>query len=81
MRRETVILEDDLVGGEAAENVSFGLDGREYEIDLSGQHAAALREVLAANIAAGRRVGRKSPARARLEPLREAQGPATMLQL
>ena len=67
MRREMVILEDDLDGGVAAGRVSFGLDGRAYEIDLSAKNASGLREVLATYIAAGRRVGRiprRSPFRA-----------------
>ena len=38
-----VKLVDDLDGGEASESVAFSLDGRFYEIDLSDQHAAALR--------------------------------------
>jgi hypothetical protein len=53
-----VVLEDDLDGSKAAETLTFGLDGRAYEIDLSEQHASALRQVLARHIAAGRRVGR-----------------------
>ena len=39
-----VKLVDDLDGGEAAESVSFSLDGKTYEIDLSEKHAAALRD-------------------------------------
>jgi len=35
----TVALEDDLDGGPADEAVRFGLDGTEYEIDLSTKHA------------------------------------------
>ena len=52
-----ITLEDDLDGGEAAETVSFGLDGKTYEIDLSDKNAAALREALARYVAAGRRSG------------------------
>lgn len=39
-----VILVDDIDGGQAHETVSFGLDGVVYEIDLSTEHAAKLRE-------------------------------------
>ena len=39
----TVALEDDLDGGPAGETVRFGLDGAEYEIDLSKKNAAAFR--------------------------------------
>lgn len=41
-----VLLVDDLDGGTAEETVSFSIDGRAYEIDLSGQNAAQLRGVL-----------------------------------
>ncbi|HBD6104318.1 TPA: Lsr2 family protein, partial [Shigella flexneri] len=34
-----IILEDDLEGGPAEETVQFGLDGRQYEIDLSTANA------------------------------------------
>ena len=34
-QRVQIILEDDYDGGSADETVSFGLDGAEYEIDLS----------------------------------------------
>jgi hypothetical protein len=53
-RRTIVQLEDDLSGGEAAESVSFSLDGRSFEIDLNEKNAATLRESLAPYIAAGR---------------------------
>ena len=39
----TVELEDDLDGGPADETVRFGVDGAEYEIDLSNKNAAAFR--------------------------------------
>ena len=38
---------DDLDGSDAAGTVSFGLDGRTYEIDLSDDNAAKLRDSLA----------------------------------
>ena len=38
-----VLLVDDLDGGEAEGTVRFGLDGVEYEIDLSAEHTEALR--------------------------------------
>ncbi|SEF64066.1 Lsr2 protein [Thermomonospora echinospora] len=41
-----VLLVDDLDGGTADETVKFGLDGAEYEIDLSGDNAKRLREAL-----------------------------------
>lgn len=52
-----ITLVDDIDQSAADENVTFGLDGINYEIDLSAENAAALRESLAAFIASGRRVG------------------------
>jgi pyruvate/2-oxoglutarate dehydrogenase complex dihydrolipoamide acyltransferase (E2) component len=54
---------DDLDGTTADENVSFGLEGVEYEIDLSTEHAEALREVLAPYAAAARRTGGRQTSR------------------
>ena len=66
---------DDLDGSEAEGTVLFGLDGTQYEIDLSTGHAKELRTALARYIEAGRRVtgtarragqtGRKAPANGR----------------
>lgn len=44
-RKQEVIvhLVDDVDGGNAAETLSFALDGVGYEIDLSGKNAKALR--------------------------------------
>ena len=46
---------DDLDGSEPAGTVSFALDGRSYEIDLSDDNAARLRGSLASFVAAARR--------------------------
>ena len=48
---------DDLDGSDAAGSVVFELDGRAYEIDLSDDNAARLRESLASFIAAARKSG------------------------
>jgi hypothetical protein len=48
---------DDLDGSEAAGTVSFAIDGRAYEIDLSDDNAARLRDSLASFVAAGRKSG------------------------
>jgi hypothetical protein len=48
---------DDLDGSDAAGTVVFELDGRAYEIDLSDDNAARLRESLASFIAAARKSG------------------------
>ena len=55
-----VLLVDDLDGGDADETVSFSLDGSAYEIDLSSDNAAALRDVLADYIGHARKSGRAS---------------------
>jgi hypothetical protein len=55
-----VILVDDVDGGEAAETVSFALDGVNYEVDLSEKNAKALRDALAPWVGHGRRVGGRS---------------------
>lgn len=51
-------LVDDLDGGDADETVKFALDGVQYEIDLSSVNAEKLREVFAAYVANGTKVGR-----------------------
>jgi hypothetical protein len=55
-----VILVDDVDGGEAAETVSFALDGVSYEIDVSDKNANALRDALSPWVGHARRVGGRS---------------------
>ena len=57
-QKHIVRLIDDLTGTDAAETVSFALDGAKYEIDLSAENAARLRETLSVYIANGRRSAR-----------------------
>ena len=58
MARTTVItLIDDIDGTEAHQTVTFGLDGQEYEIDLSTPNATRLRADLEAWVRSGRRTG------------------------
>jgi hypothetical protein len=40
-------LVDDLDGSDATETVNFGVDGRQYCIDLNDAHARVLRDLLA----------------------------------
>ncbi|MGQ4519134.1 histone-like nucleoid-structuring protein Lsr2 [Dermabacteraceae bacterium CCM 9520] len=54
-RKTHVVLIDDLDGSEATETVSFGLDGVNYELDLSADNAKKLREALSPWLAAARR--------------------------
>ena len=52
-----VDLIDDIDESEATQTVPFTLDGAIYEIDLSDDNAAHLRDAFAPFIAAGRRTG------------------------
>lgn len=52
-----VILIDDLDGSPAEESVSFGLDGVNYEIDLSAKNAQKLRNAFESYVESSRRVG------------------------
>lgn len=56
---KTVIttLVDDIDGTDADETITFGLDGRHFEIDLSTENAARLRESVAEFVSAARREG------------------------
>ena len=59
------LLIDDLDGSAAEGTVRFGLDGAEYEIDLSAGHTRQLRDALARYVDAARRVSgsARTPAR------------------
>jgi Lsr2 len=54
-QKAQVLLVDDLDGGEAEGTVRLGLDSLEYEIDLSAEHAEALRRAMAPFVSAARR--------------------------
>lgn len=56
-QKTKVILIDDVEGGEADETVTFALDGVGYEIDLTGERAAQLRDALAPWVGHARRAG------------------------
>jgi uncharacterized protein (DUF4415 family) len=55
--RTTVELLDDVDGKVAAETVTFALDGREFEIDLTEKNAKALRKAFEPWTSSARRVG------------------------
>src|SRR5512147_954094 len=75
MMAERVVrqLVDDLDGSEAVETVRFGYVGREYEIDLNEEHAAALDEAFAPYVEHARRADGVKPRRAR--PAEERRSP------
>jgi hypothetical protein len=50
-----IVLVDDIDGSTAEETVSFALDGKEYEIDLSAKNAGKLRDALAPYVGHARR--------------------------
>ncbi|MEI2711944.1 MAG: Lsr2 family protein [Nocardioides sp.] len=64
-QRVNIIFVDDIDGSEGAENITFGLDGVTYEIDLSEANASRLREALAPYVGAARKVSRAAGGRAR----------------
>ena len=53
---ETIVI-DDLDGSAADTTIRFGLDGSEYEIDLTAAHAGTFRDGMRRYVQAGRRVG------------------------
>jgi Lsr2 len=80
-QKVTVSLVDDLDGAQADETVSFGLDGKTYEIDLSSRNAGKLRESLANFVQAARRPGGRrrsagAPAAPRRAPVDREQNQA-----
>ncbi|MEO8887780.1 MAG: Lsr2 family protein [Jatrophihabitantaceae bacterium] len=58
VQKQIIQLEDDIDGGTATETLTFGLDGVNYEIDLSAKNAGKLRDALAVYVAHGRRSSR-----------------------
>ena len=57
---------DDITGQAADETVTFGIDGVEYEIDMTAKNAAALREALDPWCGVARRVSGRRPGEMRL---------------
>jgi hypothetical protein len=61
---------DDLDGGDAAETVTFALDGTSYELDLNKKNAAAFRKSFDRYIKAGRRSSTAGTRRPKAAPAR-----------
>ncbi|MEU6704711.1 histone-like nucleoid-structuring protein Lsr2 [Streptomyces wuyuanensis] len=74
-----VLLVDDLDGGEAHETVTFGLDGKAFEIDLSAVNAEKLRELLEPFRVKARRssAGRAVTSSTRRSAQKDEDGPST----
>ena len=62
-RRVIQLLTDDLDGSDADDTIRFGVDGVEYEIDLSLAHANEFRAFMRRYTDAGRRMGKMSSGR------------------
>jgi hypothetical protein len=71
-QKVTVSLVDDLSGSQADETVTFGLDGKSYEIDLSSVNAGKLRDALANYVGAARKAGRTGHTNGVAAPVRPA---------
>ena len=58
-QRQVTVFIDDVTGDEleSGETVNFALDGVEYQIDLSEEHADELRKAFAPYVLKGRRTG------------------------
>ena len=56
-QQTTVRFIDDLDGSDASGTFDFSLEGRNYQIDLSDENAARLRDALAPYIGAARKAG------------------------
>jgi hypothetical protein len=56
-KQTTITVVDDMDGSEASRTIVFSLEDKAYEIDLSAEHDAQLREALEPFIAAARKLG------------------------
>ena len=56
-RKTTVMLQDDLEGGQATQTIRFGYQGIEYEIDLNDENAKEMTQWLENYVSHARRVG------------------------
>jgi hypothetical protein len=63
-QKVTVVLEDDLTGGPAAQTIRFAFEGTDYEIDLNAKNAAKFGKQLAPYVEHARRAGRAPSRRA-----------------
>ena len=63
-----ILLTDDIDGSEAAETVSFGIDGSVYEIDLSEKNVGQLRKVLSPYVEHARKATASAQRRRRPRP-------------
>ena len=64
MRKQLIVMEDDVDGSKAVETVHFAIDNVSYEIDLSASHADELRKAIGPYLGAARRTGGRVTKRA-----------------
>lgn len=79
-QRTTITLTDDLDGGDATQTITFGYQGRQFDIDLSDKNAAKLeralepfigaarKSALTGGAASGRRLGGRRGVRSDVDP-------------
>lgn len=79
-QKVNVLLIDDIDGSEADETVTFALDGKTYEIDLTEKNAAKLRKALEGYRVAARRVGKATPARKGAAPAAASGTPSAEIR-
>jgi hypothetical protein len=70
-QQTTVTFVDDLDGSEASGTFDFALDGKQYQIDLSDENAAKLRDALEPFVNAARKAGGRSGGRGRQRQVAE----------
>lgn len=75
-----IILEDDLTGGPAEETIQFGLDGKNYEMDLSIENAARLREAVRPFAEKARRVQADKRAKTRRATASQRNGETAQIR-
>jgi len=77
--KTTIVLVDDLNGQPADTTLRFGLDAREYELDLTDANAQELRELFGRYISAARKVsGRRRESAAPAKPAFAGVDPAAV---
>ncbi|MGJ3508964.1 histone-like nucleoid-structuring protein Lsr2 [Enemella sp. A6] len=74
VKRIHVSLEDDIDGSVAEETITFALDNTTYEIDLSADNAAKLRDALALYIGHARKVSARTPRKSSAPAASSASG-------
>lgn len=79
-KKTTIVLVDDLNGEPADTTLRFGLDGREYELDVTEKNAQELRELFGRYIPAARKVsgGRRRSTAVAAKPAFASVDPAAV---